>query len=84
MKVEIFDVEHGGCAFITANSGARMLIDCGSNSSTGWRPSLYLSRIGVEKVESTPKSEIRVIFFQFGSGTAIFNKSYIHINHYIS
>ncbi len=51
MKVEIFDVEHGGCALITADSGARMLIDCGSNSSTGWRPSLHLPRNGVENVE---------------------------------
>ena len=36
------------------------------------------------KVESTPKSEIRVIFFQFGSGIAIFNKNYIPINNHIS
>ena len=33
--------------------------------------------------ESTPKSEIPVIFFQFGSGAAIFNKSHIPINYYI-
>ena len=51
MKVEIFDVAHGGCALVTADSGARMLIDCGFNSSTGWRPSLHLPRIGVEAVE---------------------------------
>ena len=51
MKVEIFDVEHGGCALVTADSGARMLIDCGSNSSTGWRPSLYLREIGVTAVD---------------------------------
>ena len=51
MKVEIFDVEHGGCALVTADSGARMLIDCGFNSSTGWRPSLHLPRIGIGAVE---------------------------------
>ena len=51
MKVEIFDVEHGGCALVTADSGTRMLIDCGSNSSTGWRPSLYLRKIGVAAVD---------------------------------
>lgn len=51
MRIEIFDVEHGGCALVTSDSGARMLIDCGSNSSTGWRPSLHLPRIGVEAVE---------------------------------
>ena len=51
MKVEIFDVEHGGCALITAVSGARMLIDCGYNSSTGWRPSLHLAKTGVKAVD---------------------------------
>ena len=51
MKVEIFDVEHGGCALVTADSGARMSIDCGFNSSTGWRPSLHLPRIGIGAVE---------------------------------
>jgi beta-lactamase superfamily II metal-dependent hydrolase len=47
MKVQIFDVEHGGCALVTADTGARMLIDCGHNASTGWRPSSYLPGIGV-------------------------------------
>ncbi|TAJ36859.1 MAG: hypothetical protein EPO55_20250 [Reyranella sp.] len=47
MKVQIFDVEHGGCALVTADTGARMLIDCGHNASTGFRPSTYLPRIGV-------------------------------------
>ena len=51
MKVEIFDVEHGGCALITAESGARMLIDCGYNSSTGWRPSLHFGDTGVKAVD---------------------------------
>ena len=51
MKVEIFDVAHGGCALVTSDSGTRMLIDCGFNSLTGWRPSLHLPRIGIEAVE---------------------------------
>lgn len=42
MRVEIFDVEHGSCALVTADTGSQMLIDCGSNSTTGWRPSTYL------------------------------------------
>jgi beta-lactamase superfamily II metal-dependent hydrolase len=45
MIVEIFDVEHGGCTLLTADSGARMLIDCGHNSSSNWRPSTYLPHI---------------------------------------
>lgn len=44
MRVEIFDVEHGFCALVTGRSGERVLIDCGHNSVTGWRPSNYLRR----------------------------------------
>jgi len=44
MKVQIFDVEHGFCALVTGMNGERILIDCGHNSSTGWRPSQYLQR----------------------------------------
>lgn len=51
MKVQIFDVEHGGCALVTAPSGARLLIDCGHNSTTGWRPSSHLPRLGIERLE---------------------------------
>ena len=50
MRVEIFDVEHGGCALVQADSGARMLIDCGSNPSTEWRPSLHLRGKGIPEV----------------------------------
>jgi len=42
MRAQIFDVEHGACNLITADTGARVLIDCGHNSTTGWRPSVYL------------------------------------------
>ena len=51
MLVEIFDVEHGGCALVTADSGAQMLIDGGHNSATGWRPSTALPARGVNEVE---------------------------------
>lgn len=44
MKVQIFDVEHGFCALVTGRNGERILVDCGHNSSTGWRPSQYLPR----------------------------------------
>lgn len=51
MKVQIFDVEHGGCALVTADTGARMLIDCGHNASTGFRPSIYLPQNGVRYLD---------------------------------
>ena len=43
MKIEIFDVEHGQCALVTADNGDHMLIDCGHNVTSGWRPSEMLA-----------------------------------------
>ena len=51
MQVQIFDVEHGACALVTADTGARLLIDCGHNSSTGWRPSSYLPAQGITTID---------------------------------
>src|SRR5258708_8185719 len=51
MKIEIFDVEHGACALITADNNARIMIDCGHNASTGWKPGAYLKSIGVFYLE---------------------------------
>ena len=51
MKIQIFDVEHGGCALVTADTGARILIDCGHNSSTNFRPSTYLRNLGLIYLE---------------------------------
>jgi beta-lactamase superfamily II metal-dependent hydrolase len=51
MQIRIFDVEHGGCALVTADTGARILIDCGHNGTTGWRPSIYLRQLGVRHLE---------------------------------
>lgn len=51
MIVELFDVEHGGCTLISSDSGARMLIDCGHNATTGWRPSTYLPRRGITEID---------------------------------
>jgi len=42
VQVDIFDVEHGFCAAIQSPSGRLMLVDCGHNSTTGWRPSTWL------------------------------------------
>jgi beta-lactamase superfamily II metal-dependent hydrolase len=42
MKLQIFDVEHGACSLLTADNGTRLMIDCGHNTSTGWKPGTYL------------------------------------------
>jgi len=51
MQIDIFDVEHGSCALITADNGKHILIDCGHNSTTGWRPSTYLRSLGIAQIE---------------------------------
>ncbi|MEW6111221.1 MAG: hypothetical protein AB1664_03755 [Thermodesulfobacteriota bacterium] len=42
MKIQIFDVSHGFCAYLVADNGNVMLFDCGHNDKTGFRPSEYL------------------------------------------
>jgi beta-lactamase superfamily II metal-dependent hydrolase len=42
MVLRIFDVEHGACAIIAGPNNSLAMIDCGHNSTTGWRPSSYL------------------------------------------
>lgn len=51
MKLEIFDVQHGQCALLTGDNGEHMLIDCGHNSATGWRPSTHLTQRGVSTLD---------------------------------
>lgn len=51
MRVEIFDVEHGQCSLLTTAQGGRVLVDCGHNGTTGWRPSTHLYRLGVNHLE---------------------------------
>lgn len=51
MKIQIFDVEHGGCALVTADTGARILIDAGHNGTTNWRPSTHLYNLRVSHLE---------------------------------
>jgi len=52
MEIEIFDVEHGSCALVTADNGARLLFDCGHNSTTDWRPSTSLPARGIHTVDA--------------------------------
>src|SRR5437870_3806789 len=42
MDLKIFDVEHGACALLTADNSTRLMIDCGHNGTTGWKPGTYL------------------------------------------
>lgn len=53
MVIRIFDVSHGFCALIIADNGNLILVDCGHNEPTGFRPSTYLQGInctGIEKL----------------------------------
>ncbi|WP_220635539.1 ComEC/Rec2 family competence protein [Georgfuchsia toluolica] len=52
MEIEIFDVEHGACALLTADNGCRLLFDCGHNTSTDWRPSKSLPARGIHAVDA--------------------------------
>lgn len=51
MEINIFDVTHGFCAYIVADNGNVMLIDCGYNQGTGFRPSTYLRSRGCNGIE---------------------------------
>src|SRR5687768_13823098 len=46
MDVRIYDVEHGDCILITSGQNEAVLIDCGYNRTTGWRPSEGLAKQG--------------------------------------
>jgi beta-lactamase superfamily II metal-dependent hydrolase len=47
MFLEVFDVEHGACALITTSNRKRVMIDCGHNATTGWKPSITLIARGI-------------------------------------
>lgn len=51
MELNIFDVEHGACSLLTCDNGARVMIDCGHNATSGWRPGSYLRQQGVQHLE---------------------------------
>ena len=51
MQLQIFDVEHGGCALLTCDNGMRMMIDCGHNATTGWYPGHHLRSLGVHHLD---------------------------------
>lgn len=51
MRIKIFDVEHGQCALVE-HANEHMLIDCGHNSSTSWRPSDMLRYRGIAHLDA--------------------------------
>jgi beta-lactamase superfamily II metal-dependent hydrolase len=46
MDIRIYDVEHGDCILILSAQNEAVLVDCGYNSTTGWRPAESLSQQG--------------------------------------
>jgi beta-lactamase superfamily II metal-dependent hydrolase len=51
MELRIFNVDHGACALLLCDNGATMMIDCGHDSTTGWRPGKYLKSIGIAALD---------------------------------
>jgi beta-lactamase superfamily II metal-dependent hydrolase len=51
MNIRIFDVSHGFCALMVADNGNVMLVDCGHNERTGFRPSNFLRSINCTAIE---------------------------------
>jgi len=51
MEIRIFGVEHGFCAYIIEDNRNVMLIDCGHNTKTGFRPTNYLVANGCTGIE---------------------------------
>lgn len=51
MLLEIFDIEHGACALITTSNDKRVMIDCGHNAATNWRPGSHLARFGITSLD---------------------------------
>lgn len=51
MILEVFDVEHGACALVTTSNGRRIMIDCGHNARTGWRPGTFLVGAGIPRLD---------------------------------
>ncbi len=51
MDLKIFDVEHGACALLTCDNNSRLMVDCGHNATTGWKPGAYLKGVGISTLE---------------------------------
>jgi beta-lactamase superfamily II metal-dependent hydrolase len=51
VEIRIFDVTHGFCAYVVGDNGNVMLMDCGSDQDSGFRPSTYLRNAGCTGIE---------------------------------
>ncbi|MGY4333301.1 beta-lactamase superfamily II metal-dependent hydrolase [Bradyrhizobium sp. LB7.2] len=51
MILELFDVEHGACALLTTSNHRYVMIDCGTNTTTGWKPGTYLKSRGITRLD---------------------------------
>ena len=51
MRLEIFDVEHGACALLWCDDGKTILIDCGHNVSSNWKPGDHLRKVGIKSID---------------------------------
>lgn len=40
MRIEVHDVDHGGCAVVTGPHGHRLMLDCGLSAGRSWFPSI--------------------------------------------
>jgi len=50
LKLTLFNVRHGFCAFATGPNGTNTLFDCGHDEETGFRPSIYFPAAGVRNI----------------------------------
>jgi len=46
MEIRVYDVEHGDCILILSAENEAVLVDCGYNRTTGWKPSEALALQG--------------------------------------
>ena len=46
MDIRIYDVEHGDCALVISRENEAVLVDCGYNATTNWRPAKGLAEQG--------------------------------------
>jgi len=46
MDIRIYDVEHGDCCLVLSSKNEAVLVDCGINKTTRWKPSEGLARQG--------------------------------------
>lgn len=54
VRLQIFDVQHGACAHLTSDNDRHMLIDCGQNSDSGWKPGTHLYERGILAIDQLP------------------------------